>query len=824
VRLLRDDLRYAWRQLRRTPAFTFVAVLTLALGIGATTAFYGAVSALFLQPPPERPAGLYSVASQYPGEPRVERGMQRVDFRALEAHLPASVLAVTAIDGGPCLIQRPGLAEYVTCENVTTGFAGAFDARAVAGRWFQPEDDRPLGGDAVVISERLWRKWFGADPAVIGQASIRAMGARRRIIGVASAGFSGYLEGTDVWLLQPSAPGAVRPPDWWKRSRWPGVTTFVRARPGTTPDEVRAQLAATVSAASAGPDSSHTSFSVFPIRERAAPPLGYWILAFAALVFLAACANLANMLYARNSQRAAEIAVRLSLGASRPRIVRMFVAEAAILSGLAAASGLAIAIGLSRWFSEVFPTLRLSAYDLVGVETTYAPDARVFLCALGLGAAATLFIGLTSAWRATRSSSLRPITASAPAGMVPAPARGLQTTLVSIQITAAVLLVLAATMFLENTRKAYDQRVTYETAPLTGGHIRLPGQELDSTGRVVPMYTESRGRHFFDRLIGDAGAMPGVERAALVSALPGGTNPSPQWLRGCFRAEDPPEGAAGNPRRIDGARVVVSSGALGTIGVRILAGRDVFATDTADTPPVAIVTESVAMALWPDMSPVGRKMHDCNSRQWLTVVGVASNVLKTRSQPVNHVFVPFTQAYQPSMLLLTRSDNPRGQVDSIRALVSRMDSEVAVFEVAPADELLLRGVSLQRATRTLALSLGGLSLAIAVLGVYGVVAYFVSRRTREFGLRLALGATRAQVLKLVIDRAIHVVLVGLVPAVLVASLGYRYLTNMVQRFLPGELAPWILVPILMLVAGVIAAYVPARRASRVDPNVALRAD
>jgi putative ABC transport system permease protein len=225
-----------------------------------------------------------------------------------------------------------------------------------------------------------------------------------------------------------------------------------------------------------------------------------------------------------------------------------------------------------------------------------------------------------------------------------------------------------------------------------------------------------------------------------------------------------------------------------------------------------------------DADPVGKRMYECFSRTWLTVVGVSANLAINGAIPVSQVFVPFDQHYQRQMMLVVRSNRPVGQSDAMRALVSSLDAEVAVFEAAPVDDLLLAGVALQRASRTLALLLGGLALAIAVLGVYGVVAYFVSRRTREFGLRLALGATRGQVVKLVVDHAIHIVLVGLVPAVLVASLGTRYLTSMVGRFLPGEIAPWVQVPILMLVAGVLAAYLPARRASRVDPNVALRCD
>jgi len=821
VRPLVDDVRYSWRQLRQTPGFTVIAVLTLALGIGATSAVH-AIAGLLFPAGQDRPADLYSVSSKYPGAPRFDAGMQRADFRALEARRPASLLAVTALDGGECVVQRPGQAEYAICEYVTAGFADTFGVRAVAGRWFAPEDERPLGGETAVISHRLWQEWFGADRAMVGAASIRIAGARRRIVGVAPPGFYGQLVRTDAWLLQPSVAGAVRPPEWWKQPRWPGVRVLVRRRPGAPAEEARAQIAAVVTAASAGPESSKTDFAVQPVRA-VRPTLGFWIVGFAALVFLGACANLANMLYARGTRRAAEMAVRFSLGASRARVVRLLMAEAAIVSSLGAAAGLAMAVGFCRWFGDAFPFVRLSPYSRVGVATALDPDLDTFLVAVGLGAAAALSVGLAGAWRVSRTSGSHRLAGSTSPGAVSSPARGLQTSLVSIQITAALLMVLAATYFLANTRRAYDQRVGFDTSRLTAARFELARYEQDLTGRPVPAYTEPRGRSFFERLLKGARGTPGVAAAALSSALPGSTNPAPLRRWSCFRAEDPADGVRDIQRRADGVRLVVSPEFLKTIGAPVRRGRDLAPGDGPGAPPVAVVSASLAGALWPGGDVVGRRLFDCVARIWVTVVGVSGDVVTQGGRPDHYVFVPFAQHYQRAMLLVVQSGSG-AQVDAMRALARTLDPEVAVFDAAPVDDLMLAGVALQRAIRTLALLLGGLALAIAMLGVYGVIAYFVGCRTREFGVRLALGATRGQVLKLVVDRAIHIVLVGLVPAVLLASLGYRYLTNVFRNFLPGDLSPWIQVPVLMLAAGVLAALVPAVRAARVDPVVALRAE
>lgn len=822
MRLLLDDLRYAWRQLRRTPGFTFIAVLTLSLGIGATTAFFGVVNALLFRPDTVDYTDVHHVFSRYPDTRSASMGMQRGDFRALEAARPSAVLATTALDLSTCTVQIPGQAERLGCEYVAVGYADTFRIAVASGRWFARDDERPMGGETAVISDRLWRSLFRGDPQIIGTTPIKLGQSWRRVIGIMPPGFRGLSGEADAWVLQDTATGAVRPPDWWKQPRWPGVSAFVRVRPGATAAEIGAQIGATVATAAPGLESTRTTFSIRSAKPRATSTLGLWILAFAALVFFAACANLANMLYARGHQRATEIAVRLSLGATSGRIVRLFVAEAAIVCGLASAAGLGIAVGVSRWFAEVFPSLKVSPYSRTTIDAAFELDARVFLFALGLGAAAAIVVGLTSAWRSTRVASLRAVTASGSAGSAPLPARGLQTSLVSIQITAAVLLVLAASLFIENTRKAYDQRVDVDTSRLTAGRIELTPYEYRA-GQPVRTRTEPDGRQFYGRLLAAARAMPGIEAAALVDGLPGAT-PGPRVLLNCFRAEDPDGVQRERVRSSDAARVIGSSEVLKAFGVVLRRGRDLAASDVYGGPAVAVVTEGVAASLWPGEDALGKKMHDCRLRSWLTVVGVSADVVRNRQTPVPYVFVPFEQWYQADMLLTVRSNTPGAHVDAIRSLVRGIDSDVALFEVAPVDDLLLAGVALGRASRTLALSLGGMALGISVLGVYGVIAYFVSRRTREFGLRLALGATRGQVLKLVIDRSVRIVLIGLVPGVLLPSLGARYLGNTSRWFLPNDIPTWFVVPALILVAGVIAAYVPAKRASRVDPNVALRCD
>ena len=239
MRHVLDDLRYAWRQLRRTPAFTSVAVLTLALGIGATTAIFGAVNALLLKPDGLRIEDVFRVSSKYPGERGGALEMQWVDFRALEANAPAALVATAAVEPAPCIAQIPGYAEFTVCEHVTRGYPEVFRIDAAAGRWFQQEDERPMVGDSAVISDRLWRQWFAGDRTIVGTTSIRVADRRRRVVGVAPPGFRGESKNTDVWVLQATNLAAFKPPSWWKKPRPPGVRSYMRARPGASRDEIK---------------------------------------------------------------------------------------------------------------------------------------------------------------------------------------------------------------------------------------------------------------------------------------------------------------------------------------------------------------------------------------------------------------------------------------------------------------------------------------------------------------------------------------------------------------------------------------------------------
>jgi predicted permease len=818
--LMRDlvqDIRYAWRQLRHAPGFTSIAVLTLALGIGANTAFFAIIDALAFRPiPVAKLDGTFAIATLNTRSRRSSSGLPVSGFRALEAHPPPAVVSVAA-DGGiwPVTVQIPGKAERIRANAISGGYARLLDVPPQAGRWIAPDDDTAVAARVAVVSDRLWREWFGADRDVIGHATLKINLVPFTIVGVAPPAFQGVhvpFESPDVWLSLSSMPAVFSP--WWAQNvAAESLLVFVKPGPGTRP----ADLEGAVRGAVLAPGTLDTTFKLIPagsaMRNAAVTSSALIVLSLSSLVLLAACANLANMLYARGAKRAGETAVRLSLGASSTRILRLFLAETAILAALSAALGLLIAVGATSLLAAAVPALG-AGWNRVTLDL--APDSRVFFYACGAGTFAAILVGFTTAWRSSRVPPLRSLASSgAPSGMT---ARGgwLRTALVAVQITVAVVLVMGAGLYVERFREARDRN-----GPPVHYHFDEALLATASVDLDLLHYNEPRGRAFFDRLLADARKIPGVEQAAIADGLPTSSSTS-------LTVEDPPGGRTGFPRMAHVSYARVSPGFLATIGVPLRRGRDVAPSDVAGGTRVAVLSESAAAALWPGQDPIGKRVK-FGPWEWLTVVGLAADPMSSADtgplRPSNVMFIPFAQWYRtdgPGALIVVRTAAPAAQLEPLRAVVRAIDEDVAVFDASTRDDYMRQRYGEIRAFTVLMTSLGGLALGIAMLGVYGVIAYFVSTRTREFGIRLALGATPARVIRMVVDHAIHLVLVGLLAGVFVTSVGSRLIESRVIDLMPNDIATWVVVPLLILAAGVLAGYLPARRAARVHPNVALR--
>ncbi len=830
-----QDLRYAARQLRRVPGFTVAAVLTLALGVGAHAAFFSVVNAIAFRPIAGVQLGqVYAIQTVRPNG-RHESSVSLAGLRALERDLPADALAVSAVLDSQLMVQGAGRAEILSVDVVSGGFAQTFGLLAQHGRWIGRDDDRDgVPQRVVVISDRIWREWFGADPGVVGRPALKASKTPLTIVGVATRDFTGLLshlgQHADLWI--PLA-------DWMEaHSAGPRlaealeVPVFVRSRATGTPSPALAGALHAILSRQPGPQNIFVRPGQFraqevsthvlvpaeeSLRRTEATRIGLVLLALSSLVLLAACANFANMLYARNAARAGELAIRLSLGAGRWRAIRLLLVEAGLIGFLAGGLGVLTGSAAVAAFQAAFPTLEINSYQRFTFD--FDLDWLAVLTALAAGIAAASIAGGAAGWRATRIHPTALASSSVLSSASTARGR-MRRTLVAVQVTAAVLLVMSAGLVVEQLTRQMTRRlhVHYDKTPLTAARVDMGLHE----------YPESRGQVFFDRWLDEARRLPGVERAALSDAIPGGELAS--FERTIVGAESHP-GMSGEPPRIGAGFMRVSPGFFATLGIDLIAGRDFGPGDAAGAPRVAILSANAVDALWPGQDPLGKRL--TVERVPLTVVGISPNLVSgfrggeatwseqvTGTRPSNTVIVPFAQYYRPNMFVIVRSPG-RAQEDALRLAVQRIDENVAVREAGTVSSL-LSWLDYVWAAATVMFGLAVVSLGIAMLGVYGVVSFFVSTRMREFGIRLALGATPRRLMKLVFDYSLHVILVGLLPAIFLAAVGSRLIESRRFDLMPNEISTWVAVPLLMIAAGVLAGLVPARRASRVDPNVALR--
>jgi len=843
-------MRYALRALLRTPSFTAIAVLTLAVGIGTNTTIFAIVDELAF-----RPARSPSSADVY-----VLPEVQIPDYDILTAAKPPGIEAIAAFDGplGGTL-QVPGRAERVSTWRVTSGYAAVQQVRAQVGRWIDEHDNvggdldptytfrgvnRPLvrgrlGAPVAVISDRIWREWFGAAPDVAQHGTVTLNQAVMRVVGVAPATFE---TGIDIWtpfgqrrLLTRAELDEMRPSkrpvgrfSSLMEPTQPSLQLLLRKVAGVPTDVVRDRLAATF--ASRPVTVEQPASATRPTSRRGDPrlvPTGYIILGFAALIFVAACANLGNMLFARATEREGELAVRLSLGATRAGIFNLIFSETVLICAAASTAGLLMAAGVLQMFTDAFPAFQITSWKRIPLDLSI--DWRITGYAAGAGLVAAIIVGAGSLWRSGRVSLLARLAASGPAVVAKTEGRTVRTMLVAVQVTAAVLLLITTGMLLENTSKRFNQRVLFDKDGLVAATVPLP-----------TTYDESRGRHFFTELLARVRAIDGVSSAAVTDALPGGEVQRPSVDASHIVAEAPARGLSGVPRRLNGQWIHVSPAFIETLGMKVSKGRDFEETDESGSEPVAMVTETTAARLWPGDDPIGKRLRCCREPGLRRVVGVVPDPLEARDKPLAlslaeamqdafqsggpgvFVLLPAAQSDQRTMLIVLRAAAPRAAIQPLREAIASLDPTVPVFDAGPVNATQFAGAASESAVRLLAGALGLISLGLSVFGVYAIVSYFVSRRQREFGLRLALGATRRQIVRLVVDYAIHIVLIGLLPGVLLASLGTRYFQAELLALHPNGLTVWVAVPLLMLAAGIVAAYIPARRAARVDPYRALK--
>jgi predicted permease len=799
------DLRHAARSMLRSRALTVAAVSTLALALGANTALFSLVNAILLRPLPgiAEPARLVNV-HRSAADGTTLHGFSHPDYRDLsERGLRFAELA--AFNGRGASLGTGGAPELVGTQLVSGNYFDVLGVRPLRGRMLSGSDDRAPGGSPVaVVSHSLWQRRLGGDPAVVGR-TIRLNGFPFTVVGVAPEGFQGHFVGFpfDVWVPLTMAAQAAPDEDLAARdAQW--LELVGRLAPGVT----RAQAQAGLAGAMAGLAREHPqTLRGASVDVRAmtgvddslrSGVVGFLALlqVAALLVLLIACVNLAGLLLARAAGRGRELAVRMALGAGQAALTRQLMVETLGLFVLGGVAGVAVAF----WATDLLHAFLPTAFP-VPLHFDLRLDVRVLAFAAAVTVLTGLVCGLVPALLAARVDPLPALKDSRLAGT---PKLRLRSLLVAGQVALTTLLLVGAGLFLR----------TLQTARTIDPGFDPEGVHTARLDLTLLAGNELRGRAFYDQLIGGLVTQPGVQSASLATSIPLRSLAPPT---AGVRADGP---ASASEPGLTAALNAVTPAYFETLRVPVVAGRAFLSADTPASRPVAVVNETLAHRLWPGRSPVGERLwQGATPRE---VVGVVRDT-KVRSlgeDPQPQIYVPLAQGFAPRARLLVR-----GQGDlaaAVQRQVAAAAPDLPVMESTPLREAITFALFPQRMAAAIAGALGALGLALAATGLYGVVAYSVSQRTREMGVRLALGARRSDVMALVLGRGLRLTLAGVAAGGVLAAALTPAARGLLHGVSPTDVPTFLAVGLLMTAVAGLASYVPARRASRVDPLVALR--
>jgi putative ABC transport system permease protein len=812
-----QDVRYAFRILRRVPGFAAVAILSIGLGIGANTVIFSIVNAVMLRAlpyaEPERLVGIWGTHVRAGGR----------QFLSPAAFLDAKSQTGT-------LEQVEGV-QYVTFNLVTaTGpqrvagaraSAGTFSLLglgAVQGRTFLQGEDGSGSPPVAVLSYGLWERQFGSNPRSIGQ-SVTLNGVAHTVIGVVPATLQFPLNGPEVWV-----PFAMSPEERTVRHT-SNVQVFGRLKQGVPPDQVEAELTSIARRQEReAPQYKEWASAVIPLDEQMVSDVRQpllLLLVAAGLVLLIACANVGNLLVARSAARQQEISMRVALGARRSRLVRQLLTESLILATAGNILGVALAYAVVQALRGIVPptVLERSRGD-------FAIDGSVLLFSLAITVLATVVFGVGPAMRLSGAESTPSLGAATRRLTGTQRDRRLRATLVVLETALSLVLLVGAGLLINSFWRLQRVDPGFRADRLLTFRIALP--ESEYRDKLVPVgdtfvWEGSQVPQFFDELLQRVGALPGVTGAAASGYAPlTGENNSASFEkeRAHWMDRGRPPMAFFRP---------VSANYFRTLGIPLLRGRELNERDLQGATPVAVINETMARQYWPGEDPLGQRFRTSAQMPWRTIVGVVGDVrYQGLSEPtIPEMYFAYGQALWPqhTMTVLVRTAmSPTDSITTIRREVTSLDPNLPIYDVRTMDQWVANSLAAPRFNVALLGTFAGLALILASVGIYGVVSYSVTQRTRELGLRMAIGAQQRDVVAMVLRESLVVVAVGMAVGLAAALLGTRALSGLLFGIGPMDPATWIAVTSLLFGVAFLASYVPARRATRVDPMIALRAE
>ncbi|HVH89113.1 MAG TPA: ABC transporter permease [Terriglobales bacterium] len=816
-----QDIRYGLRQLRKSRGFAIVAILTLGLGIGANTAIFTVVNTVFLHPlpvkDPNQLMGIFTTDQRNRGGLNNFLPISQPNAKDV-AERAQSFSSVMMFTGTGVSITIDGKPQSFPAGLVSGNFFDVLGVQAELGRTFRPDEDQLGAPGVIVLTHGVWERYFASNPNVIGK-NVLLNGQGFTIIGVMPRGFKGtaVLGGPDMWMTMAThdqvLAGVLK--EMYSDRRFLNFSAVGRLNSGISIDQARAELK------NIGLQLEHDfptpnkgrSFTVVPLLESTLNPnvqgdaerAGELMMGVVGLVLLIACANISNLLLARAAGRKREISIRLAIGASRTRIITQLLTESILLALAGGIVGLGVAVIARDLLWSFRPPFLQQAINL-----ELKLDGNVLFFTLVISLATGVIFGLLPALQASRPDLSTELKERAGSEMFSGRRFGLRSAFVMLQYALSLIALIGAGLFLVSLRNAQKIEPGFDTHNL--GMLSFDLGALN--------YDPARMREFQRRAIEAAQTLPGVKSVTLATNIPlfGGAGIG----RSVF-----PEGEEGTSTR-NGILAVTDNIApdyFQTLGIPILSGRQFDSSDREDSPKVAIINQAAAHRFWPNQDPIGKRFKFFGLDYFVQVVGVAHDAKfgTLGEEPRPYMYLPLIQTPSPALTLIFRSSgDPRLVLASMRERIQALDRNLPLTNVWPIGEVISQALWGAKFAATLLSIFAGLAMILAAIGVYGVVAYSVGQRVREIGIRMALGARREDILAMIVRQSSFSLVMGLGIGLIAAFALARMITTLLYGVSAGSPIPFALLPVLLASVGLLATYIPARRATKVNPIIALR--
>ena len=805
---LLNDIRYATRMLQKQPGFTIVAVVTLALGIGANTAIFSLVNSILLRPLPYRePDRLVHLIQSSPKLDLATWGVSQADFAAYREQ-NHTLESVALFNSGGTNLTGVGEPERLAVTNSTADFFKVLGVSPILGRAFDQGEDSAGRNGVCVISYGLWQRRFGADPNIVGR-TLSLNNTPTQIIGVMPADFKFPRVEIDLWIPLAFDEKRTAPYFYQVIGRLKTDAQLAQAQADTTQVlQNYGRQHSNTSEFVGIPEGNGPRTIVRPLKEvivgKTEKPL-LVLLSAVALVLLIACANVANLLLARATARTREMAVRVSLGATRWRIARQLLTESLLLSAVGAVAG----VGIAAYGIRLVNKLPIAGIPRIEEASL---NGRVLAFTAALTILTGLLFGFMPALRAYAMGMAAGLREGARGSVGH---RRLNAALVAVQFALSLILLIGAGLLLKSFQRLGSVDLGFNPEQTLTMVATLPAAKYQ---------TDDQALQFYDRALDELRSAPGIKSAGLTTNLPFGEGGNVDGF--LIEGQAPPSGgnvseSAQTQSEIQG----VSPGTFQALGIPLLQGRDFQNSDTSKSTLVAIIDEPLARRFWPAGDAIGKRIETTGDREWMTIVGIVGGIKHVSLAEVKapHIYMPLAQVPASRASFVARTDGPpAASLPTFRSAIRRVDPDMPLYLVRPMTEIIGQTLSTQRLTNILLTGFAVIAMLLAAVGIYSTMSLYVTGRTKEFGIRLALGAQPARLCVAVFGQAMLLTAIGVVVGIAGALILTRTIRSLLFEVSATDPLVFTAIPLLLVIVSLLACYTPARRATKVDPLTALR--